>query len=116
MIYIQLRAYSPEQNIDRYYSIRVGQNLFKHWTVAVQYTRFRTRGEGKIFAYDTIEEAQEKVRRIIKRRVYTKNRENTYKLIGIQCVPNIDIRLWVPAEETPINVPITPLANQPSLF
>lgn len=116
MIYVQLRAYIPELNVDKYYSIRVAQNLFKHWTVSVQYTRFRTRGEGKIFAYDTIEEAQAKVCSIIKRRVNSKNKESNYKIIGIQCVPNIDISLWIPTEENPKSISITRLENQPSII
>ncbi len=77
-LYLKLRAYKPDANLDRAYEILVQKGLFQHWLVTLAYGRYGQKGgQSKLYIFDTLPQAQDFIQKTIKKRP---QRPYTYRL------------------------------------
>ena len=75
-----LRAINPDKNVNRFYKISSGKNLFGEWEVILDYGRRGTQGRRRSHAFSTQEEAQTFMKQKLKTRLAVrKNRGCAYK-------------------------------------
>lgn len=71
-----LKALNPEKNVNRWYSLRMGQDLFGEWLLITQWGRNGFKGQYKEHIYTEEAFAQKEYQRILKKRL------NSHKRIG----------------------------------
>lgn len=78
---VYLRASNPSKNIRRWYSLRIGKDLFGEWLLISQWGRQGFRGQYKEYIFSNEAEAQQKYQTILKKRLNSKSR------IGCDYIP-----------------------------
>ena len=71
---IHLHAKYPPQNIYRWYSIRVDQNLFGEWCLSISYGRIGQRGQSKHYQWSDIAVLMTHIKGILRKRLNATNR------------------------------------------
>jgi len=75
-----LKALNPPQNVNRWYSLRIGQDLFGEWILLTQWGRNGFKGQSKEYVFSNEDLAQKKFQYILKKRL------NAQKRIGCNYV------------------------------
>lgn len=97
LVLIKLQAIHPQQNIRRFYSIRIGQDLFKKWHVAATYGRLGTDGRLKSWMYESQEDAYRSAQKILHKRFHAEKRIGVnYILTYLSVDSSVAHRSWVP--------------------
>ena len=80
--FYDLRAQNPDKNLDRFYKISTGKNLFGEWTVILDYGRRGTQGRRRSHAFVTQEEARIFMTQKLKTRLaFRKHRGCAYRVV-----------------------------------
>ncbi len=80
---IQLRAENPQNNLYRWYSIRIDKNLFGEWCLSLSYGRIGHRGQTKLSFWTDISLLLRQLKRILKKRLNSSKRIGcNYKIVG----------------------------------
>ncbi len=69
-----LRATNLSKNIRRWYSLRMGQDLFGDWLLITQWGRQGFKGHYKQYVFPEEAKAQKEFQRILKKRLNARNR------------------------------------------
>ena len=69
-----LRATNPSKNIRRWYSLRIGQDLFGDWLLIIQWGRQGFKGQYKQYVFSDEATAQKELQRILKKRLNAQKR------------------------------------------
>jgi len=98
---LEMQAVRKETNNYRFYFLTISKDMFNYFVVTAIYGRIGTKGTKKMFSYQTVIEAQQKIKEIILRRKTLKNRIgieyqvtqqlDPYGLLNVvhqQCKPN----------------------------
>lgn len=72
--YTYLRASNPIKNVNRWYSLRMGQDLFGEWLLITQWGRNGFKGQYKEYVFNNQDLAQKTFQRVLKKRLNSKNR------------------------------------------
>ena len=77
-----LKAINPDKNVNRFYKISSGKNLFGEWAVILDYGRRGTQGRRQSHAFSTQEEARTFMDQKLKTRLaFRKHRGCAYKVV-----------------------------------
>lgn len=71
---IYLRATNPSKNVNRWYSLRLAQDLFGNWLLITQWGRQGFKGQYKQYAFSEEPAAKKAFGRILKKRLHAKSR------------------------------------------
>jgi predicted DNA-binding WGR domain protein len=71
---IQLRAQHPQNNIFRWYSLRVDQTLFGEWCLSISYGRIGQRGQLKLSFWNDLTLLLRHLKAILRKRLNAANR------------------------------------------
>lgn len=69
-----LKAVNHTKNVNRWYSLRVGQDLFGEWILITQWGRQGFKGQYKEYVFSDEGLIQKEVKRILKKRLNAKTR------------------------------------------
>lgn len=77
-----LRASNSLKNVNRWYSIRLGQDLFGEWLLITQWGRYGFKGQYKEYVFFQEEVAHKEFQRILKKRLNAHGRIGcNYKIV-----------------------------------
>lgn len=71
---ILLRAVNPKRNMNRFYHIQVGEDLFESPYIMTTYGRSGTSGRSKSYAFHTWSELDKHLRKTLRKRLNAKKR------------------------------------------
>ena len=78
-LFADLRALNHTKNVDRFYKIDVGQDLFSTWSVSLFYGRRGTKGTRRNLAFESREEAFAYAHKTLQnKKSFSKSRGATY--------------------------------------
>jgi len=100
LLSLAFEAHNPEKNHHRRYKLKIGRDLFGHWTVCVRYGRTGALS-GHELRYGGLD--PEPLRVIVRdrllRRLSAPNRIGCrYQLAGLSVAAGIDASFWLPAD------------------
>ena len=72
--YTYLKAHNPSKNVNRWYSLRMGQDLFGDWLLITQWGRNGFNGQYKEYVYPEEDLAQKKYQHILQKRLNAQKR------------------------------------------
>jgi len=84
-ISIKMKAYNPENDIDRFYTLRTDQNLFGEYVLTINHGKNGNMGRMRREYFEDQNEMLQEMRSLIKRRLNAKSRLGVdYKIVDIE--------------------------------
>lgn len=95
LVLFKLQAIHSANNINRFYSVRAGQDLLGDWIVVACYGRFGTRGHARTWVCAIKEDAQKKVRQCLSKRLSALKRIGiNYTFTHMDLHPSLNLGDW----------------------
>jgi predicted DNA-binding WGR domain protein len=107
MLRIHLEARHPFLSLIRVYIIELTQDLFGDWIIETTYGRLGSRGQTKLYAFKTVEDALPKITSILTKRASAPQRSGChYQLITMDqdpALPFVDVRSLLEKSASPLS-------------
>jgi WGR domain len=102
LLTVVFEAHNPESNHHHSYGVEVGRDLFGDYLLTARYGRAGCTGSSQRFASSDPVPLQQVMKQRLRRRLGAERRIGCpYRLVSLDCAPNLNLEDWLPREFLP---------------